>query len=216
MKFLIDKSPKEVTRKQNQHADLVQGQLCTPLTNYKNWGGTFALDNGAYSGLDREAWFRLLKKHEPYIEQCLFCVIPDIVGNALRTDDLYFHITRDRRTHPYTERWAYVMQDGHEDRRIDWNSIRWLFIGGTNAFKDSSAAYDIVKTAKALGLPVHVGRVNTPKRYETYADLGCDTCDGSGVAQYDWMLDKIAKHAGAEPEATLFDDKSPEAGRVTA
>lgn len=208
MKFLIDKSPDEVRRKIELHPNLVAGQLCTPLTNYKNWGGSFALDNGAYSGLDRDGWFRLLKKHEPEIEQCLFCAIPDIVGNALRTDDLYFAITQDVRTHPYTRQWAYVMQDGHENRRIDFKAMagKWMFIGGTNRFKDSAAAWDIVKTAKAIGdINIHVGRVNTPKRYETYASLGADTCDGSGVAMYDWMLDKIASFVARKPEPTLFD-----------
>jgi len=210
MRFLIDKSPKDVERKRELHPSLVEGQLCTPLTNYKNWGGVFAIDNGAYSGLDRDAWFRVLKKHEPYKDQCLFVAIPDIVGNALRTDDLYFHVTKDARTHPYTRQWAYVMQDGHEDRRIDWNAMfgKWMFIGGTDRFKDSAAAYDIVKTAKALGdIRIHVGRVNTPRRYEAYASLGCDTCDGNGVGQYDHMLDKIARAISGEPEPTLFDSE---------
>lgn len=206
MKFLIDKSATEVQRKMSLHPSLVRGQLCTPLTGYKNWGGEFALDNGAFSGLDREAWFRLLEKHLPHLQKCLFVTIPDVVGNARRTTELYFLITKDQRTHPYTDRWAFVMQDGHEDMHIDWLSIRWLFIGGTDRFKDSAAAYDIAKTAKALAIPVHVGRVNTLRRYESFAELGCDTCDGSGVAMYDHMLDKIAAGLRKEPEPTLFDE----------
>lgn len=206
MKFLIDTSPKDLARRIADHASLIAGQLCTPLTNYANAGGTFGIDNGAYSGLDRNAWFRLLAKHESHIERCLFCVIPDIVGNARRTDELYGLITRDERTHPYAKKWAYVMQDGHEDRWIDWNSIRWLFIGGTDRFKDSSAAWDIVKTAKALAIPVHVGRVNEIKRYRKYAELGCETCDGSGIAKYDHMLANIARELSKEPEPTLFDE----------
>ena len=218
MKFLIDKAPHDVQRKLDHHPDLVAGQFCTPLTNNKNWGGAFAIDNGAYSGLDRDAWFRLLKKHEQHKERCMFVVIPDIVGNARRTDDLYFIITQDTRTHPYTKQWAYVMQDGHEDSRISWDAMRgkWMFIGGTNRFKDSSAAYDIVKTAKAIGdIKIHVGRVNTPKRYEVYADLGCDTCDGSGVAQYDWMLDKIAAHIKGESTDPMLFDTNPDTPLVT-
>ena len=160
-----------------------------------------------YSGLDRDAWFRVLAKHEPHKENCLFVTIPDVVGNSRRTDDLYYHITQDARTHPYTRQWAFVMQDGHEDSRIDWNAMlgKWMFIGGTDRFKDSAAAYDIVKTAKAMGgIKIHVGRVNTAKRYEAFASLGCDTCDGSGVAQYDYMLDDIAAAISKPPEPTLF------------
>lgn len=203
MKFLVDTSPAKMVGMAKR--DLVLGQLCTPLTCYKNWGGVFALDNGAYSGLDREAWFRLLKKHEEHMERCLFCVIPDIVGNARRTHELYGMITQDSRTHPYTRKWAYVMQDGVEDSPINWNAMRYIFIGGTDRFKDSSAAYDIVKTAKAIGIPVHVGRVNGITRYRKYADLGADTCDGSGIARYDHMLDKLERKASEPEEPDMFE-----------
>lgn len=171
--------------------EIVMGQLCTPLTNYKNWGGVFALDNGAYSGLNRDAWFRLLGKHQPHKDNCLFVAIPDIVGNARRTVELYYYITQDRRTHFWDSKWALVAQDGLEDQRIEWNGVRWLFIGGTDKFKDSQACYDIVKTAKALDIPVHVGRVNQIKRFRVYEELGADTCDGSSIAMYDYKLRDI-------------------------
>jgi hypothetical protein len=37
MRFLIDKSPKDVVRK--SASPLVLGQLITPLTGYSDWGG---------------------------------------------------------------------------------------------------------------------------------------------------------------------------------
>jgi hypothetical protein len=111
---------------------------------------------------------------------------------------------------PYTKVWAMAMQDGHENRRIDWKAIRRLFIGGTDRFKDSAAAYDIVKTAKALGIYVHVGRVNTIKRYRAFAELGADTCDGSGVCMYDHMLRDIARKLEKQPHPTLFDGETNE------
>lgn len=205
MKFLIDLSPSKVQRKLTMHPDLVCGQLCTPLTNYKNWNQTFAIDNGAYSGLDRNAFFRCLKKHEPHKENCLFVAVPDIVGNHRRTDDLYYFMTQDERMHPWNEQWCYVAQDGIEDSRIDWYAIKRLFIGGTDKFKDSSAAHDVVKCAKAMGIFVHVGRINSVKRFRQYDELGADTCDGSGVCKYDWMLEKISVELGRKPAPTLFD-----------
>jgi hypothetical protein len=84
-----------------------------------------------------------------------------------------------------------VLQDGAEDMEIPWDEFTTFFVGGKDPWKDSQAAKDIVKTGKALGKSGHVGRVNTPKRYDAFAELGCDTCDGSGVAQYDWMLEAI-------------------------
>lgn len=199
MRYLIDTSPNKMQGLADR--ELVAGQLCTPLTNYKNWGGVFALDNGAFSGLNRDAWFRLLEKHLRYKDKCMFVTIPDIVGNAKRTHELYGMITQDKRTHPYTDVWSYVMQDGVEDTHINWMGMRHIFIGGTDKFKDSQACYDIVKTAKALDIPVHVGRVNQIKRFRVYHELGADTCDGSSIAMYDYKLRDI-ETAMATPVAT--------------
>ena len=53
MKFLLDVQSNKVASKKSKFDQLVRGQLCTPLTNYKTWDGEFAIDNGAYSGLNR-------------------------------------------------------------------------------------------------------------------------------------------------------------------
>lgn len=206
MKFLLDITDYKVQKKQAEYPNLVIGQLCTPLTRRENWGGVFAIDNGAFSGLNKQGFYRCLKKHEPYMEKCLFVAVPDIVGNHRRTDELYGLITQEEEMLPWTKKWSFVAQDGIEDARIDWYAINYLFIGGTDRFKDSSAAYDVVKTAKALDIPVHVGRVNTAKRFLKYADLGADTCDGSGACKYDWMLEEINIALGIKPEPTLFDE----------
>ena len=197
MKFLIDTSPAKLA---TIKSELVAGQLLTPLTNYQNAKGVFAVDNGAFSGFDSAAFERLLLRNLKHKESCLFVTVPDIVGNARRTRELYFQFTQKLFMKPWTDKWSFVLQDGMEDFPIEWYAMRNLFVGGTNAFKDSSAAYDIVKTAKALDVPVHVGRVNTFKRYETYAALGADTCDGSGVAKYDWMLKEIEEKLAAKPQ----------------
>lgn len=200
MKFLIDTSKANLER---LNCDLVAGQLLTPLTNYKNCGETFAMDNGAFAGFDRQSFFRMLKRNEEHKERCLFVTVPDIVGSATRTRELYFHFTQLDGMKPWAKKWCFVMQDGMENERIDWYAMRHIFIGGSNDFKDSHAAYDIVKTAKALGVPVHVGRVNTYKRYRAFADLGADTCDGSGIAKYDHMLLEIKKRqAASQPQQT--------------
>ena len=206
MKFLLDAQSKKVQQKIKQFPDLVAGQLLTPLTSYAWWGGRYAIDNGAFSGLDRKGFFRLLERMKPNLKDCDFVAIPDIVGNARRTSELFGIITIEKELHPFTRQWALVAQDGHEDLHICWHEVKTLFIGGTNKFKDSNAAYDLVKTAKALDIPVHVGRVNTYSRYIAFAKLGADTCDGSGVCKYDHMLEDISKkleQGGKETE--LFD-----------
>jgi hypothetical protein len=203
MRFLIDKSPKDVARKIGLYPSLVEGQLLTPLTRYKNAGGVFAIDNGAFSGFDRDGFAALLKREEPNREHCLFVTVPDVVEAGRRTLEIWKY------RHSIVRHWplALVAQDGMEDLEIPWGEMKAVFIGGGDPWKDSKSALDIVKTAKTLGKHVHVGRVNTAKRFKLFAEAGADTCDGSGVSMYDHMLDNIAKAISKEPERSLFDNK---------
>ena len=96
-----------------------------------------------------------------------------------------------------------MAQDGQEDRPIPWIDISAVFIGGSTEWKDGPHAAAIVRTGKILGKWVHVGRVNTPGRFEKFEELGADSIDGSGLARYSWMRKRIydAQHA-----PTLFDE----------
>lgn len=201
MKCLIDKSPADVTRK--AESPLVLGQLLTPLTRYADWDGPYAIDNGAYSGFPEQAFQRLLKRQESRQSDCLFVTCPDIPGAGQRSIELF---KRRRLWIPDGWRVALVVQDGMENLEIPWDELDAIFVGGLDPWKDSRAAGDIVKTAKILSKWAHVGRVNTPKRFEHFAELGADSCDGSGVAMYDHMLAKIERRMSGEPERTLFSE----------
>lgn len=190
MQFLIDKSTRDVKRKTS--TGLVAGQLLTPLTRYANWGGVFAIDNGAFSGFRHQEFDRLLAREQPRVAGCLFVTCPDIVANHRRTLELWDR--RARFIDPDAWPVAFVAQDGSENGDIPWDDMAALFVGGGDPWKDSAASADIVRTAKTLGVHVHVGRVNQIKRYEHFAALGADTCDGSGVAQYDEKLEAIVRH----------------------
>lgn len=204
MKFLIDKSASDLSQKMARHGDYIAGQLLTPLTRYANYGGTFAIDNGAFSGFDATAFKNLLAREAANRSRCLFVTIPDVVGSARRTLEIWSHRAKFAQYWPM----AFVAQDGAEDLEMPWDEMSAVFIGGRDPWKDSQSALDIVKTAKTLGLHVHVGRVNTAKRYRLFADVGADTCDGSGVAIYDHMLDSLVREISGKPEPTLFDDDS--------
>jgi len=201
VKFLIDKSPKDVARK--SVSDLVMGQLLTPLTGYADAGGAYAIDNGAFSGFPADRFKRLLERQESRKAECLFVTCPDIVGAGQRSIELF---KRRNRWIPAGWRVALVAQDGMEDLEIPWDEMDAVFIGGGDPWKDSKASQDIVKTAVILGLWVHVGRVNTPKRFDLFSELGADSCDGSGVAMYDHMLEKIERRN--EPKPSLFDNEA--------
>lgn len=188
MKFLIDGSPAKVAEKLAMHPSLVVGQLRTPLTSNQHWGGCYAIDNGAFTKFDERSFTALLSRSAP--SHCLFVAAPDIPGAAQRTLELFA-----QRHRWIGEDWpvALVAQDGIESLPIPWDEMDAVFIGGLDPWKDSRASLDVVKTAKILGKHVHVGRVNTPRRFNRFAEAGADTCDGSGVSRYDWMLEQIAK-----------------------
>lgn len=206
MQFLIDKVASEVERKQQLHPEFVRGQLLTPLTGYSDWGKEYAIDNGAFSRFPKDRWCRLLWRQRSYgdesLARCLFVTCPDVVASARRTLEIwkYRELFLDRMPE-YGPKLALVAQDGLEDLDIPWSEFSWLFVGGGDPWKDSRSSRDIVKTAKILGKFVHVGRVNTKRRFELFADLDCDTCDGSGVAMYDHMLNDIA---AVDNRPTLF------------
>lgn len=167
------------------------GQLLTPLTGFRlrDPSKPWAIDNGAFSGFDERAFFARLRRQEHDKENCKFVCAPDVVGEAMRTSEL-FDIFR-----PRLETWpvALVLQDLHELVRIQWDRLDAVFIGGTTGWKVGPHAAACIKTAKALGKWVHVGRINTPDRFSYFEELGADSCDGSGIAQYSHMREAIAK-----------------------
>lgn len=198
MKFLVDTSPAKM--KGLIERPLVLGQLLTPLTSYANAGGVFAIDNGAFSGFNYRGFIGLLERNYQHRERCLFVVCPDVVGNCRRTFELW-----QNRDH-FVGDWpaAFVAQDGCEDMEIPWKEMSAIFIGGNDPWKDSAAVQDIVRTAKILEMHVHVGRVNEYRRYRLFADLGADTCDGSGIAMYDHMLRNLERKLAGEGDRHLF------------
>jgi hypothetical protein len=167
------------------------GQLLTPLTRYRlqNPALPWAIDNGAFSRFDERAFLSLLQREEHHKANCLFVCAPDVVGSARRTLEIF-------------ERWkgrltswpvALVAQDGQEDLEIPWDDIAAVFIGGTTTFKVGPGAAAIVRAGKILGKWVHVGRINTPERFEYFEDLGADSCDGTGLSRYSHMRQAIAR-----------------------
>jgi hypothetical protein len=200
MKFLIDTQRDKLSERMKT-SDLIMGQLVTPITNYAITDGVFAIDNGAFSSFNRKAFKNLLEKAREKIEKCLFVACPDIVGNGRLTLDLF------QRSHEFIPggwKRALVAQDGVENLTIPWDRVDCLFIGGRDPWKDSQASQDLVRCAKILGKWVHVGRVNTPKRFDLFDSLGADTCDGSGVAMYDHMLERIENRNKVPKTPSLF------------
>jgi hypothetical protein len=171
-------------------------QLLTPLTRYKlqRPESRFAIDNGAFAGFDSRAFLSLLDREKARRKQCIFLAVPDVVGSARRTLEVFDHWA------PKLSGWplALVAQDGQEHLPIPWDRITAVFVGGSTDFKLSTQAEHIVRAAKALDKWVHTGRVNTPGRFEYFEKMGADSIDGTGLSRYRWMREKIA-HAQQQP-----------------
>ena len=177
-------------------------QLFTPLTRFKPQDETarFAIDNGAFSNFDAKAFEALLAREQHRKHLCRFVAAPDVVGDARRTlevfDDWYGKIC----TWPL----ALVAQDGQEDLPIPWNLLDAVFIGGTTQWKLSKHAAAIIKAANAMGIWAHVGRINTPGRFEYFEKLGANSMDGTGLSRYSWMRKAIYEKLN---RPRLFDEK---------
>lgn len=210
MKFLLDTSADSL---KNRLSDLVCGQLLTPLTNFKNWGGVFAIDNGGFSGFNAPAFYRLLNRNKGNAKACLFVAMPDVVGSARRTLELYEQ-RHDQGWIPATFKAALVAQDGIEDLDIPWRNVDAIFVGGCDPWKDSKASVDVVRTAKILGKHVHVGRVNTARRFRIFHEAGADTCDGTGVVRFPEMLEEIRKSINSNLSLPTLFDNEEEARRL--
>lgn len=168
-------------------------QLLTPSTRFRRQrsDAIFAIDNGAFSGFDRSSFLSLLEREEDAKAQCIFVAVPDVVANARRTMEAFEHWQYKLDSWPL----ALVAQDGIENLPIDWNAIDAIFIGGSTEWKLSRTAADVIRTAIICDKWVHVGRVNTPGRFEYFESLGADSIDGSGLARYSWMRKDIYHQA---------------------
>lgn len=188
MIVMMDTSRKEWER---ARADLGMEieQLLTPLTRYNPHEpeSRFAIDNGAFSGFNAKGFRSLLEREKSRIDLCRWVAVPDIVGAAQRTRELFDHFRDELKPWPL----AYVCQDGQESVEIPWGDIEAVFIGGTDGFKDSQATIDCIKTAKILGKWIHVGRVNSARRFEHFESLGVDSVDGTGLARYTLSRERV-------------------------
>lgn len=166
------------------------GQLLTPLTRYRlrDPDRPWAIDNGFFAQTEIDGFLSLLEREKHHREKCLFVTVPDVVGSARRTLEVFGH------WQPRLANWklALACQDGQEHLPIPWDGIAAVFIGGSNNFKCGDHATHIIKAAQALGKWVHVGRVNHPGRWKHFEELGVDSVDGTGLARYTHMREAIA------------------------
>lgn len=192
-KIMLDCMPKKIHEYRERYG-VDFWQLRTPLTRHSLAGVPYGLDNGCFSRFEQKTWERLLEECETK-QMPKFVTLPDIVGSAARTLDLFDEF--ELRTNGLPR--ALVLQDGIGNFRIPWRKISAVFVGGSDAFKISQEAIDAARVAKMLGKWVHVGRVNTIARLQPWAKLA-DSIDGSGISKYDHMLEEVLSYLTGEAD----------------
>ena len=156
------------------------GYLDTPAQgNRRPAGIVWAADNGCFGkGYPGDAaWLDWLAANSADAKTCLFAVAPDVVADAEATWQRSAPMLPKIRALGYPA--ALVAQDGIEHTAIQWDAFDVLFIGGTTCWKLGPAARALVAEAKRHGNRVHMGRVNSERRYRYALAVGCDSADGT-------------------------------------
>ncbi|MEA3641851.1 MAG: hypothetical protein VBE63_18220 [Lamprobacter sp.] len=195
MEIMLDLSPTAIRDRRAEH-DFEFWQLRTPLIKYKIDGVfPYGLDNGCFSGDLPSYWWRMLDQAEQ--ARPVFVCLPDVVGSARRTLDLFSYFESATNGLPR----ALVLQNGIGDVSIPWDKIDAVFIGGTDSFKAAPEAFAAARCARMLGKWVHVGRVNTARRVHEWMGIA-DSIDGSGISRDprgEQLAEVVAAIKGSQP-----------------
>ena len=145
-------------------------------------GVRWAADNGCYSPRNWtvERWWSWLVSERPNAGRCIFATAPDVVGNWPETVAQARPWLARIQTLGYPA--ALVLQDGATLTSVPWGSFDVVFVGGSTEWKLGSEAADLVTEARRRGVQVHMGRVNSRRRWRYAEALGCSTVDGTFLA----------------------------------
>lgn len=142
-------------------------------------------DNGCFSNKwTADHWFRWLLDLPRSIR---WAVCPDVFDPTggpchLPTLDRWREWAPKMERHGFTP--AFVLQEGATPRNIPDAEV--LFIGGTDPYKLGPVVWDICQAFNGERW-IHMGRVNSRRRYRTARTLGCDSVDGTYIK---WAPDK--------------------------
>ena len=148
-------------------------------------GRMCAVESEGFSvyGFTPDLYFRHLRKLQPYKSQVLFVVVPDRVGDAKGTYKLWQKWALRIKKFGYPL--AYCVQNGQEDLPLPFDpSPDWLFIAGNEGWKGSKHALECLRRGVALGMKIHVGRVNGRGRIGYWRAYGADSMDGTSAIHH--------------------------------
>lgn len=218
------------------------GYIDTPAQgNIRPAGVIWCADNGCfgkgYPG--DEKWLAWLAANAADAATCLFATAPDVVGDAAASLARSRPFLPAIRALGYPA--ALVAQNGLEDLEVPWDEFDVLFIGGSlecrpcgyvyredrkperrepcpncgrllTEWKLSRQAIDLSREAKLNGKRVHVGRVNSGRRYQIASapfplGLEADTADGTYLTfGPDINLPKLLSWGRTTDQLTFFSE----------
>lgn len=162
------------------------GRLVSPrhygrITDTADAGIPWAADNDAFLAWDDRRYTNMLRA-VTNLPGCRFVVAPDVVAHSWWTVALFWQWLPSIAATGQTP--AFVIQDGQDAAEVPWDEIGALFVGGTTAYKLGPDAERLGREAKRRGLWLHIGRVNSRKRYDYARAVGADSIDGTTFSMF--------------------------------
>lgn len=155
------------------------GQLVQPNAgNRLVPGAIWAADDGCFGGRwNPTRWARWLSGLP--VDGCLFATVPDVVGDARATAELWPTYAPVVLAAGLPAAW--VAQDGATTDDIPAEASA-IFLGGSTGWKLGTDARAIAAETTRRGLWLHMGRVNSLRRLRYAAFIGCNSVDGTYLA----------------------------------
>jgi hypothetical protein len=181
-----------------EHAGPGFGRLLSPRQFSRAYdtaeaGIPWAADNDCFQRLDPIAYTRMLVEIQG-LPGCRFVTAPDVVGDWEATYERFYYWKPGLLENGQPI--AYVAQDGQSESQLPWDWIGALFIGGSTEYKLSAEAERLGREAKRRGLWLHMGRVNSRKRFDYARAIGCDSVDGTSYSRWRsrWLPTALTWH----------------------
>jgi hypothetical protein len=161
-------------------------------------GRLWAFDNECFRRpWDYQRWLVHWLRLFPYSKRCLFVVVPDKPFDAHETLALWrdWHagirkqLDRFDNLAHVRKPWlglAFAAQDGQESLPLP-DEADWIFIAGSTDWKLSAVAAEVMVRPWDAGKFIHIGRVNSQKRYRYFhrlaeqLDIDIFSCDGTAA-----------------------------------
>lgn len=193
MILLVSGATKTVARYSHHPAlgRLVQPRSWNRIDTIARSGMAWGADNDALAGVQPDAYLSMLDAiaRAPR-DQLKFVAAPDAVertpdgirGSWEGTLWLWrcWRPTLQARGLPA----AIVLQDGATPETVPWDELSAVFVGASTRWKLSRTAELLVRMARARGLWVHVGRVNTMGRLARVEAMGANSFDGGQFSRW--------------------------------